>query len=70
MKLETIITNSKEIYLDAARVSVTVNLWSNCEGVNIQVHGKNGDLPLKLAGALRWEDIDALMVALSAARAA
>lgn len=70
MKLETIITNSKEIFLDARGVSVTVHLWSNCEGVSLQVHGKNGDLPLKMAGALRWEDIDALMVALSAARAA
>ena len=70
MKLETIITNSKEIFIDAPTALVTVNLWSNRDGACIQVHGKNGGLPLKMAGALRWEDIDALMIALSAARAA
>ena len=70
MKLETIITPSKEIFVDGGGVTVTVNPWSNCEGVNLMMHGAGPELPLKMAGALRWEEIDALMVALTAARAA
>ena len=70
MKLETMKSNSKEIFLDAGGMSVTVNVWSNCEGASIMVHGKGPELPLRMAGAFRWEEIDAILVALAAARAA
>lgn len=70
MKLETIITPSKEIYVEGDGVTVTVNTWSNCEGINLIMNGAGPALPLKIAGALRWEEIDALMIALTAARAA
>lgn len=70
MKLETIITPSKEIYIQGDGVTVTVNIWSNCEGANLIMNGSSPEMPLKMAGALRWEEIDALMVALTAARAA
>ena len=31
MKLETFKADSKEIFLDAGNITVTVNTWSNCE---------------------------------------
>lgn len=70
MKLETMISTSKEIYLDAGGMTVTVNTWSNCEGASIMVHGRGPELPLRMAGSFRWEEIDAILVALTAARSA
>jgi hypothetical protein len=70
MKLETIVTPSKEVYLQAGDMSVTVNTWSNCEGLSLMVHGKGPELPLRMAGSFRWQEIDAILVALAAARAA
>jgi hypothetical protein len=70
MKLETITTSTKEIFLDAGGITVTINTWGNCEGVSLMVHGKGPELPLRMAGAFRWEELDAILVALAAARAA
>jgi hypothetical protein len=70
MKLETLKTDSKEIFVDAGKMTVTVNIWSNCEGASIMVHGAGPDMPLRMAGAFRWEELDAILVALAAARAA
>lgn len=70
MKLETMQANSKEIFLDAGYISVTINTWANHEGASIMVHGKGQELPLRMAGAFRWEELDAILVALAAARAA
>jgi hypothetical protein len=67
MKLETFKSPTNEVFLEFDGGSVTVNPWSNCEGVSIMVHGK--DLSLRMAGAFRWEEIDAIIVALTAARA-
>ena len=67
MKLETLKSNCTETFVELDGGSVTVNTWANCEGANIMVHGK--DLSLRMAGALRWEEIDAVIVALTAARA-
>ena len=67
MKLETFKSPTTELFLEFDGGSVTVNTWANCEGANIMVHGK--DLSLRMAGALRWEEIDAVIVALTAARA-
>ena len=67
MKLETIKSQTTEIYLEFDGGSVTVNPWANCEGASIMVHGNN--LSLRMAGAFRWEEIDAVIVALTAARA-
>lgn len=67
MKLETLSSTNKEIFLDAGDFSVTVNTWANHEGASLMVHGK--DLQLRMAGAFRWEEIDAILVALAAARA-
>ena len=70
MKLETFKSNSKEIFLDAGDMTVTMNTWSNHEGASIMVHGKGPELPLRMAGAFRWEELDAIMVAIAASRAA
>jgi hypothetical protein len=70
MKLETIKSDSKEIFLDAGNMTVTVNVWSNCEGASIMVHGRGPELPIRMAGAFLWDELDAILVALAAARAA
>jgi hypothetical protein len=70
MKLETFKADSKEIFLDAGKMTVTINTWANMEGASIMVHGTGSELPLRMAGAFRWEEIDAILVALAAARAA
>ena len=70
MKLETMKSDSKEIFLDAGKMTVTINTWSNHEGATIMVHGAGPELPLRMAGAFRWEEMDAIFIALAAARAA
>lgn len=69
MKLETFKAPSTEVFLDAGKMTVTVNVWSNGEGASLMVHGAGPELPLRMAGAFRWEEIDAILVALAAARA-
>jgi len=69
MKLETFTAQSKETYLEAKSVIVTVNTWANLEGASIMVHGKGPELPMRMAGSFRWEELDAIIVALAAARA-
>jgi hypothetical protein len=70
MKLETFKADCKEIFLDAGDLTVTVHTWANYLGASIMVHGKGPELPLRMAGAFRWEEIDAILVALTAARSA
>ena len=70
MKLETLHSLCKEIYLDAGKMTVTINTWANLEGASLMVHGAGPELPLRMAGAFRWEEIDAIIVALVVARAA
>ena len=68
MKMETIKSQTTEVFVEGSEVNVTCNPWANCEGVNLMVHGK--DLSLRMAGAFRWEELDAILVALTAARTA
>ena len=67
MKLETFKSQTTEVFIEFDGGTVTVNPWSNCEGASIMVNGK--DLSLRMAGAFRWEEIDAVIVALTAAMA-
>ena len=67
MKLETFKSPTTEVFLEFDAGTVSVNTWANHDGANIMVHGK--DLSLRMAGAFRWEEIDAIIVALTAARA-
>ena len=69
MKLETFTTPATETFLEFEGGTVTVNQWANLEGASLMVHGKGPELPLRMAGSFRWEEIDAIIVALTAARA-
>lgn len=68
MKLETHQSSTTETYVLAGDISVTVNTWGNHEGVHLMVHGTGPELPLRMAGSFRWEELDAILVALAAAR--
>ena len=70
MKLETMKSDCKEIFLDAGKMTVTINTWANHEGASIMVHGAGPELPLRMAGAFRWEVMEAILVGLAAVRAA
>ena len=70
LKLETFKSPSTEVFLDAGKMTVTVNTWANMEGASLMVHGSGPELTLRMAGSFRWEEIDAIIVALAAARAA
>ena len=55
MKLETFKSACHEIYLDTGKMSATVNTWSNLEGASLMVHGSGPELPMRMAGAFRWD---------------
>ena len=67
MKVEALKSPTTEVFVEHGDYTVTVTPWANHEGVNLMVHGK--DLALRMAGALRWEEADLLMTALTVARA-
>ena len=69
MKLETFKAPSVETWLEFPEGSVTVYQWANHEGASIMVHGKGPESPLRMAGSFQWQEIDAIIVALTAARA-
>lgn len=69
MKLETFKNPTTEVFVEGRDgFTVCVTQWSNLEGANVIATGK--DLSLRFAVSARWEELDALMVALQAARAA
>jgi len=68
MEMSTFKNDSKEVFVEGDGVSVTVNTWSNTEGCNLMVHSDSKCLQLRMAGSFRWEEIDAVLVALTAAR--
>jgi hypothetical protein len=70
MEMKTIVTNSREIFLESDNGSCVVNNWSNLCGANVMLHSNDSCQSLKLAASLRWEEIDLLLVALAAARSA
>jgi hypothetical protein len=68
MKLETFRSPTTEIFVEGTDVTATANPWANCEGLSFMLHGK--DAAIKVAGSLRWEELDVLLIALTAARGA
>jgi hypothetical protein len=68
MKLESFKSPCVEVFVQLGDLSVTVNTWGNHEGFNLMVHGKGPELPLCMAGAFRWEEADAIIAAIVAAR--
>ena len=65
MKLETIKTPTIEVCVQQNDTTITVTRWSNLEGANIMVTGK--DLAIRMSCAMTWEEISSLQVALAAA---
>lgn len=68
VKFETFTTPCKEVFVEHGEMSVTVNTWSNGEGLTFIVTGKNS--AIRTAACMRWEELDVLLCALTAARAA
>lgn len=68
MKLETFKTDTKETFVVGNGISVTVYQWGNCEGCSFLIHQDGDTMPLRCAASLRWEELDTLLVALTAAR--
>lgn len=70
MQLSTFSATTKEVFIDAETVNITATQWSNLDGCSLMVHGNGEGLPLRMAGAFRWDEIDAIIAALAAIRAA
>ena len=66
MKLEAISNKTTEVFVEHGDFTVMCNLWFNCEGVNVMLLGK--DAVIRGSFALRWEEMDALICAMTAAR--
>lgn len=69
MNIATFKNNTTEIFVNGNGVSATVNPWHNCEGANITIVDES-TLALRMAGAFRWEELDVICVAITAARTA
>ena len=70
MKLETTLSQSREIFVEVGDMTASTYTWGNHEGCSLLVHGKGPELPIRMAGSFRWEELDAILVALAAARSA
>ena len=70
MKLETFKTNTKETFVTGNGITVTVYQWGNHEGCSFMIHQDGESMPLRCAASLRWQELDTLLVALTAARSA
>jgi hypothetical protein len=68
VKLEALKNSTTEVFVEHDGFSAAANPWANGEGVTVMCHDKQ--MAQRLAFAVRWEELDVLMVALQAARAA
>jgi hypothetical protein len=68
MKLDTYKANTKETYVTGNGISVTVYEWGNLEGCSFMIHQDGQTMPIRCAASLRWDELDTLLVALTAAR--
>lgn len=69
MKLETFKATTSETYIEGNGVTVSATPWANGEGCTAIMHGKgDGGLTIRATIAGRWEELDVLLVALTAAR--
>lgn len=66
MKLETIKTQTTEVFLESKDFTVTVTNWANHEGFNVICNGK--DLAIRTAFSMTLTELDTLITALAAAR--
>lgn len=68
MKLESIKSTTKEIFLEGNGIHVAIYPWGNQEGCSFLVHGDGKEMPLRFAASLRWEELDIVLTALTLAR--
>jgi hypothetical protein len=68
MKLETFKSDTKETFVTGNGITVSVYQWGNLEGCSFMLHQDGETMPLRCAASLRWEELDTLLVALTAAR--
>jgi hypothetical protein len=66
MKMETVNQTVKQVYIEDGENIITVTQWSNLEGCTVCM---TQDLNVRFAAELRWEEMDLVIAALSAARA-
>ncbi len=67
LELKTMTNKVNEVIIKNNNIEVIVNDWSNLEGCSFMVLEKE-TTNVKLAGCMRWEDVDALLVALTIAK--
>lgn len=68
MKFDITSSPCKEIFVEGENINVTINTWANLEGATIMVHSEGPNLPLRMAGAFTWEELDIIAMAIAAAR--
>jgi hypothetical protein len=68
MKLETITYQTKAVFLEGKDSCVDVIPWGSLEGCTVMVTSRK-DQSVRLAASLRWEELDILICAITAARA-
>lgn len=68
IKLSTFTCQTKEVFMEGGGINVSVYSWGNLEGCSFIVHGNGEQMPLRLAGSFRWEELDLLLAALTVAR--
>lgn len=66
MNIETTKSDTTEVFTEGHNITVTATRWANCEGVNVMVLSSDGTY--RSSFVLRWEELDVLMVALTAIR--
>lgn len=69
MKLSTLKNPTTEVFVEGHGVACTATVWSNLEGVNFMLTDEK-TMAMRLSGCLQWEELDTLLVALTAARSA
>lgn len=71
MKLETFRAPTTEVFIEGHGVTVSATPWANGEGCTALMHGRgDGGLTIRATVAGRWEELDVLLMALTAARSA
>lgn len=68
VRIESMRTQVSEVFMEGGGINVSVYTWGNLEGCSFIVHGDGGQMPLRLAGSFRWEELDLFLAALTVAR--
>ena len=64
----TALSDTKELFVDGNGINVSIYQWANLDGVSIFILGDGENMPNRGALSLRYEELDTLIMALTAAR--